>query len=70
LRERGNISFSYGIVFVARYEHADAPYAVALLSPRRDRPGRSRAAEKRDAVAPSKANSHLPLPYREPYEQK
>jgi hypothetical protein len=28
----------YGIVFVARQKHADAPHAVALLPARRERP--------------------------------
>jgi hypothetical protein len=35
------------IVFVAPHEHADAPHAVALLRPRRERP-RRRAAKERD----------------------
>jgi hypothetical protein len=35
-----------GIVFVARYEHADVPYAPVLLRPRRQRPRRRRAAEE------------------------
>ena len=51
----------HGIVFVVRHEHADAPYAVALLGARRERPSR-RAAEERDELAPSKANAHLALP--------
>jgi hypothetical protein len=38
------------IVFVERHEPADAPHAVALLRPRRNRP-RRRAAEERDEVA-------------------
>jgi hypothetical protein len=40
----------YVRVFVAQREHADAPYAVALLRPRSKRPGR-RAAEERDELA-------------------
>jgi hypothetical protein len=40
----------HGIVFVAPLEHADAPHAVALLRPCRERLGR-RAAEERDEVA-------------------
>jgi hypothetical protein len=43
----------HGIIFVARHEHADAPHAVSLLRPRRKRPRRRRAAEKRDDIAPS-----------------
>ena len=39
------------IVFVAPYEHADAPHAVALLRVRHERPG-SRAAQERDDPAP------------------
>jgi hypothetical protein len=38
LSERRDASLHYGIVFVARPEHADAPHAVALLRPRRERP--------------------------------
>ena len=34
LRERGEASLRHGIVFVARYEHADAPYSRPLLRPR------------------------------------
>src|SRR5215470_7482980 len=33
-------------------EHADAPHALALLRPRRERPRGRRAAEQRDEVAP------------------
>ena len=32
----------------------------ALLRPRRERPRRCRAAEKRDEFTPSKANAHMP----------
>jgi hypothetical protein len=39
LRERGEAVLPHGIVFVALHEHADAPYAVALLRARRDRLG-------------------------------
>jgi hypothetical protein len=63
LRERRKARFPRGIVLVARHEHADAPYAVALLCSRRERP-RRRAAEERDELAPPKAKPHLPLPYR------
>ena len=44
LRELGEASLRQGIVFVVRNEHANAPYAVALLRPRHERPCR-RAAE-------------------------
>jgi hypothetical protein len=64
LRERRDASLHHGIVFVARHEHADAPYAVALLRARRERP-RRRAAESSDDFAPSKPNAHVPLPCEE-----
>ena len=51
VRERGEATLLLGIVSVARHEDADAPYAVALLRARRERP-RSRAAEERDEIAP------------------
>jgi hypothetical protein len=38
LRERREARLLHGIVFVAPHEHADAPHAVALLRPRRERP--------------------------------
>jgi len=50
LNERGDASLPQGTVFVARNEHADAPYALALLRARRERP-RHRAAEERNEVA-------------------
>ena len=37
----------------------DAPHAVALLRPCRERPSHRRAAEERDELAPPKANAHL-----------
>src|SRR6516165_6936046 len=52
LCERGNVSLPHGIVFDVRHEHADAPYAVALLRPRRKRPSGRRADEEGDEVAP------------------
>jgi hypothetical protein len=61
LCERRDESLRHGIVFVEPHEHADAPYAVALLRARRERPSR-RAAERSDELAPSKANLHLALP--------
>ena len=48
-RERRDASLIRGIVFVAPQEHANAPHAVALLRPRRNRPS-SRAAEKGDEI--------------------
>jgi hypothetical protein len=45
LRERRDAT-----VIVASHEHADAPYAVALPRPRRERP-RRRAAEEGDELA-------------------
>jgi hypothetical protein len=36
------------------HQHADPPYAVALLRPRRERPRRRSAAKERDEVAPPK----------------
>jgi DNA invertase Pin-like site-specific DNA recombinase len=38
LHERRQARLHHGIVFVQRREHADAPYAVALLRPRHHRP--------------------------------
>jgi len=35
-----------------RQQHADAPHAICLLPTRRERPGRRRAAEKRDELTP------------------
>jgi hypothetical protein len=67
LSERGNVSLPQGIGFVVGHEHADAPHAVALLGARRECPRRS-GAEPGDEVAPSKANAHLPLPWRKPIE--
>jgi hypothetical protein len=60
LRKRRDPGLRHGIVFVVRVEHADAPYAVALLRPRRQRPY-GRAADSSDEFAPSKANAHLAL---------
>jgi hypothetical protein len=50
LRERRDISLPHRIVF-ERHEHADPPYAVALLRPRRQRPSH-RAAEPCNKFAP------------------
>jgi hypothetical protein len=59
LRERREARLHDGIVFVAHHEHADAPHAVALLRPRRERPRRS-AAERSDEFAPSNADHGFP----------
>jgi hypothetical protein len=67
LRERRYARLKQGIVFVVRHEHADAPHAVALLRPRRERQCCDRAAEPSDEFAPSKANAHLAL---RAYEKK
>src|SRR5262249_15124421 len=52
LHERRLAKLHLRIVFVERHEHADAPYAVALLRTRRERP-RRRTPEPHDKVAPS-----------------
>jgi hypothetical protein len=64
LRERRVATLPLKIVFVSPHEHADAPHAVALLRPRRERPCR-RAAKSSDEFAPSKPNAHVPLPCEE-----
>jgi len=38
LLERGEANLRHGIVFVEQHEHANPPYAVALLRVRRERP--------------------------------
>jgi hypothetical protein len=53
LSERRDESLRHGIVFVGEDQHADAPHAVRLLRPHRERPSPRRAAEQRDEVAPS-----------------
>jgi hypothetical protein len=40
LRERREGTVLVGIVFVDTHEHADAPHALTLLRPRRERPRR------------------------------
>jgi hypothetical protein len=61
LRERRDAKLPLRIVFVAPHKHADAPYAVALLRARRQRPCRRRAADKRDEqLAPPDAEHGLP----------
>src|SRR5262249_33988938 len=51
LREHRVATLALRIVFVPRHEHADAPYAVALLRARHHRP-RRRAPEPRDELSP------------------
>jgi hypothetical protein len=65
LREGKDARLHRGIVFVGVHEYGDAPYAVALLRARRERPHRYRAAKSSDEVAPSKPNAHVPLPCEE-----
>jgi hypothetical protein len=54
LRERRETTLFLRIIFVVRHEHSDAPHALALLRPCRERP-RRRAAEKRDELAPAES---------------
>src|SRR6516164_7753963 len=51
LRERRVGKLPLRIVLVEPREHADAPHAVALLRPRRERPAGRRAAEERNELA-------------------
>jgi hypothetical protein len=50
LRECCKTGLRFGIVRRDRHERADAPHALALLRPRRERPGRE-AADERDEIA-------------------
>src|SRR5262249_3922674 len=52
LHERRVARLHHRIVFVVRHEHADAPYALALLRTSRERPCR-RAAEPSNELPPS-----------------
>src|SRR5262249_40272061 len=52
LQERSEAGLPYRIIGKCREEHADAPYPLALLRPRHERPRRRRAAEQRDEFAP------------------
>src|SRR5262245_15240393 len=45
------------------HQHPDAPHALVLLRPRRERPGDCRAAEKSDELS----SSHSPPPDQGPY---
>ena len=51
MNERRDARLPLRIVFVEPHEHADAPHAVALLRPRRERP-RRHAAKEREEIAP------------------
>jgi hypothetical protein len=58
LRERGAERRRHPGVFVD--EHTDAPYTVALLRPRRERPRRRRAADESDELSPPDADHGFP----------
>jgi hypothetical protein len=60
LRECRVATLPLRIIFVVRHEHADAPYAVALLRARRERPRDRRAAERSDEFAPPDAEHGFP----------
>src|SRR5262249_56964792 len=47
-----NADAHFGIALRVGHQNPDAPYALALLRARRERPGGSRAAEQRDELAP------------------
>jgi hypothetical protein len=65
LGERREARLLLGVVFVARPEHADAPYAVALLRVCRERPRRSRVMNSRRCSGRD-ALSRAPRPDPEP----
>jgi hypothetical protein len=46
LPKRGNAGLSFRIAFRKIHQHADAPHALGLLRPHRDRPRCHRAAER------------------------
>src|SRR6516225_8482317 len=52
LQERPEAGLPYRIVCGCGHEHPDAPHAIGLLRPRRERPRCYRAAEQRDELAP------------------
>src|SRR5262249_20535737 len=52
LVKRCEASQRFGVVRGEVHEHADAPYALALLRARRERPRGRRAAKQRDELAP------------------
>jgi hypothetical protein len=67
LCERGSVSLPHGIGLVARQEHGDAPYAVALLRPRRERPRcRRSATESGDEFSSCNGGGHLRAPVLKP----
>src|SRR5262249_30413018 len=51
--EHGDAGLRFRVALGKRHQHADAPQALALLRPRRERPRCRRAAEQRDDLAPS-----------------
>ena len=52
LPERRDPSLRFRVALGIPYQRSDAPYPLGLLSPRRNRPRRRRAAEQRDELAP------------------
>jgi hypothetical protein len=58
LYERRFAGLSFRIVRGRVHEHADAPHALSLLRPRRERPGDRRATEKRNELTSPHILSH------------
>ena len=58
LLEGREAGLHFRIIFAKGNQHADPPHPLGLLRPRRERPGRRRAAEKRDEFA----SLHVPRP--------
>src|SRR5262249_61738759 len=52
----------FGIILVIWMQECDAPHALSLLRPRRERP-RRRAAEQRDELAPFHLTEMHPIPH-------
>ena len=52
LQERCNTGLALRVVRCLAHKYANAPHPLGLLRPRRERPRRRRAAEKRDELAP------------------
>jgi enamine deaminase RidA (YjgF/YER057c/UK114 family) len=57
--KRREASLYLGVIRGARHQQTDAPHPVSLLRPRHQRPGRRRAAEQGDELAPP---DHVPSP--------
>src|SRR4029077_17001503 len=53
LQECRDVGLRLGLVRAREHEHTDAPSALGLLRPRRERPPCCRAAEQRDELSPS-----------------